>query len=476
MAFSSHQIHSISSSSSTDDEMFLDACEMIQSSASTSKEHNSTDQLFADVDAVNVAIHKKFPNLYVNPNLIFEQLEFWGKEKDRVNIVTKLLSGEESASENQQHADNHVPKCERQENESKVFGNHTASSTSSEEKEQNVSCLTEQKSEDSHDQLMDDVLKVIGVVPTANPEVVYSLLEVRRDEPNRVELIIEEVLREFPVKSPIHLAPLQNDTHVGVPKREPSYSDLNSYNSVKRQRTVEGSPTKDDVKELSPSATTSSNFKTNLASIDEAVPSTSADSNLTVVEDPSVTEARIKERQLVLQGMFPDADPDYLQELVMSYMDNEEELQQAVARMLEEHNYPKMKDRLEKEKLKELKHKYSTWYTTLLLHGMMKLSMLVLVTLPLMTGLLFRTFTVDEVLQWFEDPIKLFYNTSRNLSPSYKEHAYRQLCNDFTKLTLNDIKLALTQNNYCYAPALRFLQQKLPMETKKSNLYSTTFY
>ncbi|XP_068238259.1 uncharacterized protein [Palaemon carinicauda] len=148
-------------------------------------------------------------------------------------------------------------------------------------------------------------------------------------------------------------------------------------------------------------------------------------------ETPSAadTEDRITDQINTLTEMFSDADPDYLRERCIGLIGKPEGFQSLVEELMEKKDYPKLEEYLKRQKRLEIKKKF--------IEGM----------------------SVEEFLEYFEDPEKVFCDTEKKMSVTYMENARTQLLRDLPYHLSKDIDNELRKNNYHYLPTLRALEE-----------------
>ncbi|XP_066988324.1 LOW QUALITY PROTEIN: uncharacterized protein [Macrobrachium rosenbergii] len=121
------------------------------------------------------------------------------------------------------------------------------------------------------------------------------------------------------------------------------------------------------------------------------------------------TEDRIMVQINTLAEMFSDADPDYLRERCISLNGKQEDFQALVEELMEKKEYPKLEEYLKRQKRLEIKKKF--------IEGM----------------------SVEEFLEYFEDPEKVFCDTEKKMSVTYMENARTQLLRDLPYHLSKDI-------------------------------------
>ena len=134
-----------------------------------------------------------------------------------------------------------------------------------------------------------------------------------------------------------------------------------------------------------------------------------------------------------LLAILPDIDPDYALESYMKYTEaasDKTDLNTFITSLIE-HGYVKHTDKLECLRNQRLKENLRN-----------------------------PRFEMEEFLKTFPDPLAYFYDRTKNVSESYKYHAYVYLANAFARISSDYIKYVLSNNNYRFAPAMKQLQEE----------------
>lgn len=134
-----------------------------------------------------------------------------------------------------------------------------------------------------------------------------------------------------------------------------------------------------------------------------------------------------------LLAILPDIDPDYAFESYMKFLEtsttDKTDLNVLITNLIE-HGYVKVTEKLERLRNERLKE-----------------------------NLREPKFEIEEFLKTFPNPLEYFYDRTKNLSESYKNHAYIYLANAFARFTSDYIKQILILNNYRFAPAMKQLHK-----------------
>ncbi len=126
--------------------------------------------------------------------------------------------------------------------------------------------------------------------------------------------------------------------------------------------------------------------------------------------------------------MFPDADPYF----VVEHIAQMGHAAEALVDTMTTRGYPKLKDRLEKERIERRRRE-------------------------LLSG---EHFDCEEFLRTFEDPEQFFSDVTRHVSELYKQHALVQLMNDFQEIRRDYLEMILERNNNHYLPTYRMLLEE----------------
>ncbi|KAK4328200.1 hypothetical protein Pmani_001322 [Petrolisthes manimaculis] len=171
------------------------------------------------------------------------------------------------------------------------------------------------------------------------------------------------------------------------------------------------------------------------ASEDTATPGTSGGAE---AEDPADLEDRIAAQMATLSEMFTDADPDYLQQRCADNNGDQVNFQALVDELIKNKNYPKIEEYNKRKKRLEIKKKF--------IEGM----------------------SVEEFLDYFEDPEKVFTDTSTVMSKTYIENSRAQVKRDLPYHFIKDIENVLRKHNHHYLPTLRALQNISKVSRRKT--------
>ncbi|XP_042221686.1 E3 ubiquitin-protein ligase RNF216-like isoform X4 [Homarus americanus] len=149
-------------------------------------------------------------------------------------------------------------------------------------------------------------------------------------------------------------------------------------------------------------------------------------------------EDTIMNQTKTLSEMFGDADPDYLQKRCAGINGDPAQFQMLVDELLKNKEYPKIEEYNKRKKRLEIRKKF--------IEGM----------------------SVEEFLEYFEDPEKVFNDTSKPTSTTYMENAKAQLMLDLRFHLSRDIDTELRKHNFHYLPTLRALQENSKLSRRKT--------
>ncbi|CAM2727175.1 unnamed protein product [Rotaria socialis] len=160
--------------------------------------------------------------------------------------------------------------------------------------------------------------------------------------------------------------------------------------------------------------------------------------------DKSATNKRSTDQMIVddifvpdeynrLFAVLPDLDPDYALQRYMQYLEHSSskpDLNVLITNLIE-HGYVKLTEKLERSRNERLKQ-----------------------------NLREPKFEINEFLKTFPNPLEYFYDRTKNVSESYKSHAFIYLANAFASVPIGHIREILSNHNYRFAPAMKQLQEE----------------
>jgi hypothetical protein len=134
-----------------------------------------------------------------------------------------------------------------------------------------------------------------------------------------------------------------------------------------------------------------------------------------------------------LLAILPDIDPDYALESYMKFLEtspDNTDLNVLITSLIEQ-GYVKLTDKLERQRNEQLKENLRN-----------------------------PKFEMEEFLKTFSNPLEYFYDRTKSVSESYKNHAYIYIANAFARLTSDYIREVLEYNNHRFAPTMKQLQEE----------------
>ncbi len=323
----------------------------IQSSSNDENDFDST--LFEDVEIVM----KKMPN--ADANRVLALLESRKNDKNRIkSVIEVLIETSDSGDEVQ------------------IIASGQTSNDAPRVLDESVV---------NNDPLYKDMLKISRMFPNIGKNDIYALCETYHDRPNRVQIIMEELLDSE-----------RSDDSQEVRNKIPRLDTDSSAGKT---------PKKDPEKDSANGGKIQSSNQEGQSSSSAKPGSSSADGDNKAGEKNKPEISPLEELQQNVEDMmavFPDCDPDYLYYMLEQRFKDPQRVLNLSAQMLETRNYPKLKERLEKEKraanIRRIKK---------------------------------MEFKMDGFLQMFPDPITHFSDETRPVSDSYKEHGIAHLKNMF---------------------------------------------
>ena len=158
------------------------------------------------------------------------------------------------------------------------------------------------------------------------------------------------------------------------------------------------------------------------------------------IQDPL---AQLKEDLDILLAIVPECDPNFLVDELKSRHDNEDRVQEISITLLESNTYPRLKDRLEKEKQEARRQK-----------------------------LFDADINIEEFLETFPEPRETFYDVASVVSDKYRQHAKMHLYNTFPRVHATVITKQLGENNFHLTPTLRRLESIVQPDRGQCTLWS----
>lgn len=299
------------------------------------------------------------------------------------------------------------------------------------------------RSTNQKEEYIDDMMKVLSSVPSADPGKIYELIEKNCRDTDRVQKVIDHLqnnhgpsgsLRKessLPTDPKYLEDPLYRDMRIVckvLPEKEPTeiYEFLAAHHDKKNRLQVV-------IEELMKSGTDSQSF---LESVDANSPSIS---DVMRIGTNGSLPKNIQEEVDELMEIFPDCDPNYLYDKLEEHTNDKERLKNIAMELFEYKNYPKLKDTLEERK-RQAKH----------------------------NQIQHLQFEMESFLVRFPDPMGTFSKADKEMTPSYKDHAMQQLRREYRQLKKSYITKVLETHNYHYHLSKREIEQDIVNITANS--------
>jgi hypothetical protein len=146
-------------------------------------------------------------------------------------------------------------------------------------------------------------------------------------------------------------------------------------------------------------------------------------------------------------AILPDIDPDYAQQCYVSFLETfttyQKDYNVFISNLIES-GYTKITDKIATARHRQLKENLTKY-----------------------------AFNIEEFLKTFPNPLVYFYDQTKNVSESYRTHAYIYLANAFARISSVHIRKVLEYNNYRFPSAIKQLQEEFSTyhvnTRKKSN-------
>lgn len=227
-----------------------------------------------------------------------------------------------------------------------------------------------------NDPLYRDMRIVAKVLPDMDPNEIYAFLEAHHDQKNRIQLVIEELMRIMPTGTPSSGASSQATT------------DTETV-GVKIAYTIS-----DEVDEL--------------------------------------------------KEIFPDCDPAYLYDELQGRENDEHRVRNLALSMFENKNYPKHREILKQKEQKAKREQIDN-----------------------------LKFDLKEFLLKFPDPCSTFENKDKSMGDNYQQHVRVQIRNDFRELKTGFLESVMEKNKFHYIASqseMKNLLKNIPESSRKYKL------
>ncbi|RUS69907.1 hypothetical protein EGW08_022329 [Elysia chlorotica] len=287
--------------------------------------------------------------------------------------------------------------------------------------------------------LFEEVQMVMSAVPTADANVVYTMLEGLPPSPKRVNKVIHYFNPDLGAINPSKKTP-------ALKKKVSSIDDPNLKNDpiFRDMRTIARLFPETDRNEIYALLEASHDKSNRLQAVIEEIGNLRRIESQEVIipeEDNIVLSAEdLLEQDIdVMKAIFPDCDPNFLYEKLESMKKAPNRTDLLATELFENKGYPRIKDIAEKAKAKEKEQEEFA--------RMQKVTKLDL--------------TVEEFLERFPEPEKTFGDESTQKSNLYQEHAHVALRNEFRMLKAGYLKVVLLKHKSHFYPAYQQLANEL---------------
>lgn len=309
-------------------------------------------------------------------------------------------------------------------------------------------------SNSNDDKIFEEVAEVLLVRPEADPNKVFDLLEKLYENENRVEKVLAQLTQSDDLPSghnsglSSHSLEISSDSEKSViaagkdPFSNPAFRSNPLYKDLKTLRKVLPETDPNEIYAFLEAHYDKPNRVQVV--IDELTKSDSQESlpiqALDAFDDmdrgkaPLTATDKFQADFKELQEIFRDCDPNFLYEKLDTFSEDKDRVQKIAAELFEHKNYPKLKDVKEKEKKEELKNKITK-----------------------------MEFDMTSFLKKFPTPMEYFSDASRAVSQNYKDHAIIYMKNTYPFLKDGYIKKVLEGQSYHLAPAIKQVDQELPI-------------
>jgi hypothetical protein len=331
--------------------------------------------ILADVEQVEKTLKTQAPQISYDANEIYALLENNAAREDRVQHVLTLLKSR-------------VPQ-QNQSNTVIVIPDNSASSSHTGDTMTKKVPPAKSENDDLVKALLKDAQTLHQIFSAVSVDELYAYLEAHHDADNRIDIVMNELME-------------RNEGN-------PQLSDKNPTQKMDNNTQAE---------EESPKQSNGSSASLSLITTTR---SQNADVDALVLSDVET-----------LLNLFPECDPNYLyDQLLLKRTSGDVAAANSLSmEMFEKRNFPKLKDRLEKEEKENRKQQLQN-----------------------------LQFKVDEFLEMFPDPKAYFYDEARPVNESYTRHTTVMLSNSFPMLKQGPIKKAMDSHKGHFLPTYRELEK-----------------
>ncbi|XP_069117646.1 uncharacterized protein [Argopecten irradians] len=265
-----------------------------------------------------------------------------------------------------------------------------------------------------------DIQKVTEVLPGANPNEVFRLLQERENQADRVNLVINylkgrtvtrlarsETLPDDPA---LYRDPLYRDMRIVakvLPDVNPdeiyAYLEAHNYQKNRIQLVIE------ELMRIVPTSSTPSFGSSTNSSLEDTVPTVGR------------IAYNIGDEVDELKEVFPDCDPAYLYNELEKRQEDKDRVKNLAWAMFENKDYPKYLDVMKKKQKETMKERIEN-----------------------------MTFDLREFMTKFPDPCVTFGDSTKLMGESYRHHVQAQIRNDFRELKTGFLLHIMVQNKFHY--------------------------
>ncbi|KAL3872808.1 hypothetical protein ACJMK2_036008 [Sinanodonta woodiana] len=217
-----------------------------------------------------------------------------------------------------------------------------------------------------------DVRTIHKALPYKDTSEIYAYLEAHFDKPDRVKIVLKELTKS------------DNDSQETTAEEHiPSFDSQNEYKNKGKQ--------------------------------------------------PLALEARLVQDVKELHEILPDCDPSYLYQRLKKNLNDGDIVTKIAIELLEKRNYPKLKERMDKERKQAFKIKLEN-----------------------------QKFDMAQFLSNFPNPSKFFFNTEKAVSKNYQDHVVVYLKNTYPMLKDCYIRSLMKAHANHLAPVVQELETQFP--------------
>ncbi|KAK3591594.1 hypothetical protein CHS0354_013776 [Potamilus streckersoni] len=300
---------------------------------------------------------------------------------------------------------------------------------------------------DKTEKIVEDVRKVMEICPNADPNEVYTLLEQEMESSDRVKTVSNKIQKSG--RSVPETADAKSDSSIGSDpllsnpefKKNPLYRDVRTIHKALPCRDtreiyayLEAHFDKLDRVKIVLEELTKSDGDSQETIPEEHIPSFDSQTKYeSKGKQPLTLEDRLVQDVKELCEILTDCDPDYLYQRLEESLNDGDRVKKIAAELLEKGNYPKLKERIEKEKKQAFKRELEN-----------------------------LEFDMGKFLNNFPSPSEFFYNTEKAVSKNYQDHVLVFLKNTYPMLKDGYIRSLMKTHANHLAPVVQELERELP--------------